>query len=578
MMQKLFNILTKEEKKRFLFVFLTIFISAILESLGIAMIFPLLKIIIDKNFIDENIYLQNFKILLNINNNHNLLLLIIIMVAVFFILKNILVILINWQNLTSALLFKSRITADVFKMHLNSSENLSHKISAAKALRNIQNAEKLQHFAFHLINIIADFLTAIFMVITISIIEPLNSLLLIILISFFIFLYFFSNFFIRKKGIVKFNLIATINKWLLNSINSIKEIKIFGKENFFYENFKKDLYKFNYIERTAVLIKSLPKSLFEIFILLVLVSFFLFYSKPDDYSNIIFSLSFYFLILLRLAPVLIKIFSSAQIITFNLPEIKLYLEKFSNNSRNKSVEKNQIIISNFVLNSNNNYFLYFNNLSFKYENALSNNDIFIDINLGFQKNEIIGIYGDSGIGKSTFSDLLTGLLMPTHGGIYSFGKNVHSNIREWRDSISYVNQSPYILNDTIINNVAFGLNTNEIDLDKVKSCLAKVSYFSNTKNDLINEFTLFKAGEGGSLISGGQKQRLAIARALYRNSKIIILDEATSSLDAKSGEEILKIIYKYKEDRTIFIISHNKDNYKFCDKVYEIKNQNLHLM
>ena len=332
-MQKLFNILTKEEKKRFLFVFLTIFISAILESLGIAMIFPLLKIIIDKNFIDENIYLQNFKILLNINNNHNLLLLIIIMVAVFFILKNILVILINWQNLTSALLFKSRITADVFKMHLNSSENLSHKISAAKALRNIQNAEKLQHFAFHLINIIADFLTAIFMVITISIIEPLNSLLLIILISFFIFLYFFSNFFIRKKGIVKFNLIATINKWLLNSINSIKEIKIFGKENFFYENFKKDLYKFNYIERTAVLIKSLPKSLFEIFILLVLVSFFLFYSKPDDYSNIIFSLSFYFLILLRLAPVLIKIFSSAQIITFNLPEIKLYLEKFSNNSR-----------------------------------------------------------------------------------------------------------------------------------------------------------------------------------------------------------------------------------------------------
>jgi ABC-type multidrug transport system fused ATPase/permease subunit len=270
--------------------------------------------------------------------------------------------------------------------------------------------------------------------------------------------------------------------------------------------------------------------------------------------------------------------ASAQIITFNLPEIKLYLEKFSNNSINESVGENQSTISNFVLNSNNNYFLYFNNLSFKYENALSNNDIFIDINLGFQKNEIIGIYGDSGIGKSTFSDLLTGLLMPTHGGIYSFGKNVHSNIREWRDSISYVNQSPYILNDTIINNVAFGLNTNEIDLDKVKSCLAKVSYFSNTKNDLINEFTLFKAGEGGSLISGGQKQRLAIARALYRNSKIIILDEATSSLDAKSGEEILKIIYKYKEDRTIFIISHNKDNYKFCDKVYEIKNQNLHLM
>jgi ATP-binding cassette subfamily C protein len=425
---------------------------------------------------------------------------------------------------------------------------------------------------------IADFLTALFIVITISIIEPLNSLLLVILISFFILLYFFSNFFIRKKGVVKFNLIATINKWLLNSINSIKEIKIFGKENFFYENFKKDLYKFNYIERTAVLIKSLPKSLFEIFILLVLVCFFLFYSKPDDYSNIIFSLSFYFLILLRLAPVLIKIFSSAQTITFNLPEIKLYLEKFSNNSRNKSVEKNQIIISNFVLNSNNNYFLYFNNLSFKYKNALSKNDIFIDINLGFQKNEIIGIYGDSGIGKSTFLDLLTGLLIPTHGGIYSFGRNIHSNIREWRDSISYVNQSPYIFNDTIINNVAFGLNTNEIDLDKVKSCLKKVSYFSNIENDLIDKFIVSEAGESGSLISGGQKQRLAIARALYRNSKIIILDEATSSLDAKSAEEILKIIYKYKEDKTIFIISHNKDNYKFCDKVYEIKNQNLQLM
>ena len=578
MIKKLFYILSKEEKKRFLFVFLTIFISAILESLGITMLFPLLKIIIDKNFIDENSYLQYFKILFNINNNHNLLLLIIIIVAVFFILKNILVILINWQNLTSALLFKSRITTDVFKMHLYSSDNSIHRISAAETLRNIQNAERLQHFAFHLISMITDFLTALFIIITISIIAPLNSLFLVMLISFFLLLYFFSNFFIKKKGVVKFNLVATINKWLLNSINSIKEIKIFGKEKYFYENFKKDLFKFNYIERTAVLIKSLPKSMFEIFFLLVLVFFFLFNSKPDDYSNIIFSLGFYFLILLRLAPVLIKMVASAQIITFNLPEIKLYLEKFSNNSINESVGENQSTISNFVLNSNNNYFLYFNNLSFKYKNALSKNDIFIDINLGFQKNEIIGIYGDSGIGKSTFLDLLTGLLIPTHGGIYSFGKNVHSNIREWRDSISYVNQSPYILNDTIINNVAFGLNTNEIDLDKVKSCLAKVSYFSNTKNDLINEFTLFKAGEGGSLISGGQKQRLAIARALYRNSKIIILDEATSSLDVKSGEEILKIIYKYKQDKTIFIISHNKDNYKFCDKIYEIKNQNLHLM
>jgi len=578
MIQKLLNILTKEEKKRFFFVFLTIFISAILESLGITMLVPLLKIIVDKNFIDENNYLQYFKILFNINNNHNLLLLIIILVAVFFILKNILVILINWQNLTSALLFKSRITTDVFKMHLYSSDNSIHRISAAETLRNIQSAERLQHFAFHLISMTTDFLTALFIIITISIIEPLNSLFLVMLISFFLLLYFFSNFFIKKKGVVKFNLVATINKWLLNSINSIKEIKIFGKEKYFYENFKKDLFKFNYIERTAVLIKSLPKSMFEIFFLLVLVFFFLFNSKPDDYSNIIFSLGFYFLILLRLAPVLIKMVASAQIITFNLPEIKLYLEKFSNNSINESVGENQSTISNLVLNSNNNYFLYFNNLSFKYKNALSKNDIFIDINLGFQKNEIIGIYGDSGMGKTTFLDLLTGLLIPTHGGIYSFGRNIHSNIRKWRDSISYVNQNPYIFNDTIINNVAFGLNTNEIDLDKVKSCLKKVSYFSNIESDLIDKFIVSEAGESGSLISGGQKQRLAIARALYRNSKIIILDEATSSLDAKSAEEILKIIYKYKEDKTIFIISHNKDNYKFCDKVYEVKNQNLQLM
>jgi len=546
MIQKLLNILTKEEKKRFFFVFLTIFISAILESLGITMLVPLLKIIVDKNFIDENNYLQYFKILFNINNNHNLLLLIIILVAVFFILKNILVILINWQNLTSALLFKSRITTDVFKMHLYSSDNSIHRISAAETLRNIQSAERLQHFAFHLISMTTDFLTALFIIITISIIEPLNSLFLVMLISFFLLLYFFSNFFIKKKGVVKFNLVATINKWLLNSINSIKEIKIFGKEKYFYENFKKDLFKFNYIERTAVLIKSLPKSMFEIFFLLVLVFFFLFNSKPDDYSNIIFSLGFYFLILLRLAPVLIKMVASAQIITFNLPEIKLYLEKFSNNSINESVGENQSTISNLVLNSNNNYFLYFNNLSFKYKNALSKNDIFIDINLGFQKNEIIGIYGDSGMGKTTFLDLLTGLLIPTHGGIYSFGRNIHSNIRKWRDSISYVNQNPYIFNDTIINNVAFGLNTNEIDLDKVKSCLKKVSYFSNIESDLIDKFIVSEAGESGSLISGGQKQRLAIARALYRNSKIIILDEATSSLDAKSAEEILKIIYKKK--------------------------------
>ena len=192
-----------------------------------------------------------------------------------------------------------------------------------------------------------------------------------------------------------------------------------------------------------------------------------------------------------------------------------------------------------------------------------------DIKLTIVKGESIGVIGKSGAGKSTLSDIILGLLKPSAGAIYIDGVDIYEDIKSWQSLIGYVQQDIYLLDDSIRSNIAFGELADEIDANRINDAIAEAQ---------LDEFvaSLPKGidthlGERGVRLSGGQKQRIGIARALYRNTPILVFDEATSALDNETEAEIVSSIQKFKGVRTTIVIAHRLSTIEHCDRVIELK-------
>ena len=198
-----------------------------------------------------------------------------------------------------------------------------------------------------------------------------------------------------------------------------------------------------------------------------------------------------------------------------------------------------------------------------------------DITLEIKKGETIGIIGKSGEGKTTFVNLFVGLIKQTNGKLFLDNKEIKFNDRAWKSIIGYIPQNPFMLDDTILNNVTFNLIESEIDFNFFEKCLEEAQLLSFVNS--LDEKSSTNIGEKGTRLSGGQIQRLSIARALYKNPQILILDEATSSLDIENEEKIIETINAIKKTgKTMIIVSHKPSALKYCDKIFNLKNGKLH--
>ena len=191
-----------------------------------------------------------------------------------------------------------------------------------------------------------------------------------------------------------------------------------------------------------------------------------------------------------------------------------------------------------------------------------------EISMTIKKGNFIGIIGETGSGKSTLINLFTGLLRPSEGKIEVDELNIFSNLPEWHKKIGYVPQSIYLTDDTVRKNIAFGLRENDIDDDLIKQAIEKASLSEFLKN-LPNGLDTI-VGEKGIRISGGQQQRIGIARALYRDPEILILDEATSSLDNLTEKKIMDSIHFLKRKKTLIVVTHRLSTVNKCDKIFFI--------
>ena len=312
---------------------------------------------------------------------------------------------------------------------------------------------------------------------------------------------------------------------------------------------------------------KLPKHVLEIFSVMAILSlmYYFVYFKSISLEETLPLIAFFTLCFIRLLPTINSLSS-------NLPNLKSTYVSFdyiNNELKNHKTNQNhqkKNKVEQFDFKE-----IYFENVNFKYPSQ--NKFVLKDINLKICKNENISIIGESGSGKSTLIDLFMGLQIPNQGKILINGKEINEDLNNWQSTIGYIPQSIYLQDETIEKNIAFGVPENEINKRRIQEVinLAQLKDFVTNLPD--KEYTI--VGEKGARISGGQAQRIGIARALYFFPKILIFDEATSSLDINTENRLLNEIEHLKNKYTILTITHKPSVAQRSSKIYEIKENKL---
>jgi len=408
-------------------------------------------------------------------------------------------------------------------------------------------------------------------VIVILLFLAINNLQIVVIASsVFIFSMFLYDFFTKKK-ISNYGKEASLSqrnifRSVQEALEGFIEIRILGKEKYFYE-----LLKTNSTHNSMVGLKSnnlalIPRYLIELLLIIIIVTVVQFFlSNDQSMISVIPTLSMFAVASIRILPSMNKVISNIAQIRFGRNFIDLLYNDVKCHEINKQVIRLEV----------DHKIEYFESLELKncYFSYSKNKQILKNINMNINNGDFIGIIGESGSGKTTLMNLLLGLLQAESGNILLNKKNMNGNYKVLSDFVAYLPQDVFLIDDTIAKNIALGQQENEIDINKIMRCIKQVKL-----DNFLSELTYgieTRVGQRGMQISGGQKQRLSLARALYYDRSILIMDESTNSLDQDTESEVLEQIYSLKGFKTVIMISHKIESLNFCNKIYQIKNGNI---
>lgn len=543
-----------------MFMLLSVF-AGLLEFVGISLIYPILLLVLEPQTITNNSYIQHIVQIFDIQQAIMLSVILGILTVCLFITKDIIMILFTYLQNRFIVKWKNDINNRIMQNYI---------YAPYENIQAIKNHDKIYDVTTLTSNVFEIFVMRFFILISNSIIVFLILSLIIIqfrfaaiIVSCLIVLgLFLLNKIFKDKTtklapeMVKYSILN--NSAVIENINSLKEIRIFGAEQHFLDKFKKIQKRNNEIITENSFYSSIPPYVIEIFMILILVILAIFaaYQNLDNHYVIIADYGLLVTIAIRIAPLLNRIQTAMNNIRFAKNSASLIVDKYESGILDNviKIQRNtdKINFSNEIV---------FEHVSFNYKNC--SEKVLQDVSFNIKRGEFVGILGLSGAGKSTVANIIMGLLNVTSGNFKIDKININEeNIYGLRDIVGYVAQEINIINSDYRENVAFG--EENINDKRVIEVLEQAQLLK-----MVEE-------KGGiyakvSELSQGQKQRLMIARALYRNPEIIIFDEATSSLDVVTENEIVEMLTKLKGEKTIIGITHRLSTVKKCDKLLYLK-------
>ena len=555
-------ILTKVERRRMVFILLLMLVGSVLETFSLGLVVPAVGLLVKPN------YVQNFPAIDNFLGHPSEVQFAVIAMAslvVIYLLKSAFLVWSAWVQGGFSLAITARIGRELFENYLRQPYPFHLQRNSSVLIRNSQSSTALMGGVFDpILSIMTDSLVTLGLFSLLIKLEPIGSLTTLAVFGFSAWLFRrFTNVRIKRWGEAQNNYRGAIIQHLQQGLGGVKDVKILGREDYFISEYSDQLTGSAAVTRRYAVSQMLPRTGLEILTiagLAVLVSTMV--VSGEDLNNVLPVLGLFGAAAFRLVPAVSRMVTMVQTIAINRPIVNELFNDLSLRSPNSPKRQNH---DGFAQE------LEVNDLSFKYEtaptNALSN------VSLRVKRGEAVGLVGPSGSGKSTLVDVLLGLMAPASGAVLVDGVNVQDRIRWWQDQIGYVPQSIFLTDDTLRRNVAFGLPKSEIDDAAVDAAIRAAQL-----EEFVNSLPLgleTVVGERGVRLSGGQRQRIGIARALYHNPDVLVLDEATSSLDTETEHGVMQAVQALQGEKTVIIVAHRLSTVEYCDRLYRLESSRI---
>jgi len=552
----LWDVLQSSERRSLIGVFALILIGTVLETLSVGLMIPVLSVIASDS---QRISLGFFSIEPSVDKSQLIQIAVGLILAVY-VLKNVFLAASTWIQRGFLTRVTSRIAARMLEVYIRQPYTFHLRKNSSTLIRNTQDASILVAGGVEpMLTILTEGLIAFALFTVLVVVEPVGTICVIGVLLFATFI--FQKFFDQKlqrwgalRQIQKGSIIQTIQQGL----GAVKDVQVLGREEWFVnEHRERQTLDANLLRRINT-VQAVPRLWLEVMAMAGLAGLVaIMLATGKDIDKIIPTVGLFAVTSFKVLPSINKLVSSKQSLKVSRSTIETIHHDLDLVIATNSTDHNVgFQFENVVVDQ----------LDFEYEQ--SENLVLSNINIKISSGEAVGFVGQSGSGKSTLIDIMLGLLEPQNGSVLINGQTIENVKQSWQKQIGYIPQTIFLMDDSLRRNIAIGIADNEIDelaiVEALKS--AQLEEFVASLPEGLDTVV----GERGVRLSGGQRQRIGIARALYHRPSVLVLDEATSSLDTETEHGVMQAVQALQGDKTVIIVAHRLSTVEYCDRLYRL--------
>lgn len=572
MFKKINYIFNRKQKIHLIILFFMVLIGSACELMGVTMILPFIDAVLEQEAVLERWYMRWIYDTLSLESINSLLIILAISFIVIYIVKNVYMVWMKRMQFRFITNNQQKLSRRILECYLRQPYlfHLSH--NSSDLIRNI-GADTSMFFGSvqSILTLSTDLTVCILVFVVLLKQDPAMTTAVTLVLAAYIAVFFFL---IRKKienyGQQTRRLTSQNNKWLRQTFGGVKESIILERRDFFIRRFDQTNEGLMQNKRDYQTVSLLPKAVLEVLCIggiMLIVAIKL--ASGTDIVEFIPTLSLFAVAAFRLLPSFNKIVAEISALQYNKAGVDAIYDDLHKIDRltvmNDTQKEDEIKNLDFDKE------IALEKVSFHYPNVEHN--VLENVDMVIPKNTSVAFVGPSGAGKTTLADIILGVLEPQSGAVKVDGVDIQKAMRSWHKKIGYIPQFIYLMDDTIRNNIAFGLRPHEIKEDQIWRALEEAQLKEFVEG--LEEGLDTKIGERGVRLSGGQRQRIGIARALYHNPQFLVLDEATSALDNETEKAVMDAINYLAGSKTLLIIAHRLSTIEKCDVVYEIKDKQV---